>query len=54
MIATKLSRLDDREDRKNLRWCGTQASSHRSHYVPDDKANEAGMSTTAPGHCVEY
>ena len=30
-IATKLSRLDACEDRKVVRWCRTQASSHNSH-----------------------
>jgi len=36
-------------DWKIVRWCGTRASSHNSQFVFDEKVNEAGMSTMAPG-----
>ena len=44
--------LDTREERKIVRWCGTQASIHSSQGVTDDKVSEAGVSTTAPGKCA--
>jgi len=38
-FATKLSNLDDCENRKVVRWCRTQASSHNSQGIVDGKAN---------------
>jgi len=47
-IATKLSRLDDCEDWKAVRWFRAQASSHNSQGVVDNGVDEADMSTAAP------
>ena len=45
----KLSRLDACKDRKVVRCCGMQVSSHNSQGVVDDRVNEAGVSTAVPG-----
>jgi len=46
-FATKLSKLDFCEDRKVVRWCRVQASSHNLQDVIDGRINEAGVSTAA-------
>jgi len=48
LFTTKLSRLDACDNRKIVCWCRTQASSHSSQGVIDDRVNEAGVSTAAP------
>ena len=40
--------LDASENRKVVRWCRTQATSHNSQGVVDSAANEAVVSTAAP------
>ena len=52
LLRLKLSRLDHRENRKIVRWCRTQASSHSSQGVIDNKISEAGVSTAAPDRSV--
>jgi len=47
-VSSKLSRFDACENRKVVRWCSTQASSHNSQDVVDGAVNEAGVSTAAP------
>jgi len=42
-FATKLSRLDACKNRKVVRWCRTQASSHNSQGVVDSRVNEASV-----------
>ena len=46
-IATKLSRFDACEDWKVVRWCRTQASSHKSQDVVDGRVNEVCVITAA-------
>jgi len=48
LIVTKLNKLDACEDRKVVRWCREQASSHNSEGAVDGGVDEAGMSTAAP------
>ena len=44
-----------RENRNIVRWCRTQASSsHSWQGVVDDRNNEAGVSTTAPGRSAAH
>ena len=44
-----------RENRNIVRWCRAQASSsHSWQGVVDDRNNEAGVSTTAPGRSAAH
>ena len=47
-IAKKLRMLDVCENRKVVRWCRTQATSHNSQGVVGDRVSEAGMATATP------
>jgi len=47
-FATTLSRLNAHEDRKIVHWCRTQASSHISQGVVDDRIYEVSVRTAAP------
>jgi len=51
-FATKLSRLDASANRKVVRWCRTQVSSHTSQGVLDGRANEGCVSTVASERSV--
>jgi len=47
--------MDTVEDRKIVCWCRTQASSHNSQGVVDNRVDEAGVSTAAPDRsAVQY
>jgi len=48
-FATRLSVMDAREDLKIIRWCRTEASGHSWQGVVDERTNEAGVNTAAPG-----
>jgi len=48
--ATRL--LYSREDTKIIGWCRTQASSYSWQGIVDNRVDETGVSTTAPGRSV--